>query len=109
MSDLISRQAAIDGVKTLHLVAWKNWHEPSLSANTVLDMIRELPSAQPQRMRGHWIIKDNPGTGWYRVTCSECGEDVTSNVPVIGYFPNAKVLWDFCPYCGADMRGGEQE
>ena len=48
MNDLISRQAAIDGVKTLHDVAWNNWHEPTLSANVVLDMIRELPSAQPE-------------------------------------------------------------
>lgn len=47
-SDLISRQAALDGVKTLHDVAWKNWHEPTLSANVVLDMIGELPSAQPE-------------------------------------------------------------
>ena len=46
--DCISREAAIDGVKTLHDVAWKNWHEPTLSANVVLDMIRELPSAQPE-------------------------------------------------------------
>lgn len=49
--DTISRQAAIDGVKTLHDVAWKNWHEPTLSANVVLDMIRELPSAQPEIIR----------------------------------------------------------
>lgn len=48
MSDLISRQAAIDGVKTLHDVAWKNWHEPTLSANVVLDMIRELPSVHQE-------------------------------------------------------------
>ena len=47
--DVIYRQAAIDGVKTLHDVAWKNWHEPTLSANVVLDMIRELPSAQPEK------------------------------------------------------------
>lgn len=65
-----------------------------------------LPSADVQPVRhGHWIIKDNPGTGWYRVTCSECGEDVTSVAPVIGFFPNARVTWDFCPNCGADMRG----
>ena len=49
--DTISRQAAIDGVKTLHDVAWKNWHEPTLSANAVLDMIMELPSAQPEIIR----------------------------------------------------------
>ena len=47
-NDTISRQAAIDGVKTLHDVAWKNWHEPTLSANVVLDMIRKLPSVQPE-------------------------------------------------------------
>ena len=57
-----------------------------------------------ERGNGKWIIKDNPGTGWYRVTCSECGEDVTSVIPMIGFFPNAKALWDFCPDCGAEMR-----
>ena len=55
--------------------------------------------------RGKWIIRDNPGTGWYRVTCSECGEDVTANAPCIGFFPHAKVIWNYCPECGADMRG----
>lgn len=58
---------------------------------------------------GRWVIKDNPGTGWYRVTCSECGEDVTSTVPVIGFFPNAKVVWDYCPNCGAKMNTEEGE
>lgn len=47
MGDLIGRQAAIDGVKTLHEVAWKNWHEPTLSSNVVIDMIKDLPSARP--------------------------------------------------------------
>lgn len=89
-----------DGKKAFHM---------AIESLELFGNSEQLPSAQPQRMRGHWIIKDNPGTGWYRVTCSECGEDVTSNVPVIGYFPNAKVLWDFCPYCGAQMDGGEQE
>lgn len=63
------------------------------------------PSTQSERKNGRWIIKDNPGTGWYRVTCSECGEDVTSTAPCIGFYPNAKVTWDYCPNCGADMRG----
>ena len=62
----------------------------------------ERVDAVPVR-HGRWIIKDNPGTGWYRVTCSECGEDVISVAPVIGFFPKAKVTWDFCPNCGARM------
>ena len=57
--------------------------------------------------RGKWIIRDNPGTGWYRVTCSECGEDVTATAPCIGFYPNARVTWNYCPECGADMRGEE--
>lgn len=55
--------------------------------------------------RGKWLIEGNPGIGWYQVTCSECGENVTSTVPVIGFFPNAKAIWDFCPWCGAKMDG----
>ena len=74
--------------------------------DTALKMGIEALKSNVQPVRhGHWIIKDNPGTGWYRVTCSECGEDVTSVAPVIGFFPNARVTWDFCPNCGADMRG----
>lgn len=74
------------------------------------NVINSLPSADVQPVRhGRWIIKDNPGTGWYRVTCSECGEDVTSTVPVIGFFPKAKVVWDFCPECGARMDGEQDD
>lgn len=67
MSNLISRQAAIKGVKTLHDVAWKNWHEPTLSANVVLDMIRELPSVQPKIIRCKnckWRNNQDGATGW---------------------------------------------
>lgn len=67
------------------------------------DMVEEMPTIEPKK--GEWIIQDNPETGWYRVVCSECGEDVTSNIPMIGFFPHCKPLWDYCPECGSDMRG----
>ena len=96
MSDLISRQAAIDGVKTLHDVAWKNWHKPTLSANVVLDMIRELPSVQPRN--GKWIEHEwAEKRGEILISnyeCTVCGEWVRENS-------------DFCPNCGADMREGD--
>ena len=98
--DLISRQAAIDALDEIEAEVadgygyqYAKWREYFV----------EMPSAQPQRKTGRWIIKDNPGTGWYRVTCSECGEDVTSTAPCIGFYPNAKVTWDYCPNCGAKM------
>ena len=116
MNDYISRQTAID--------ALMNDIEPfvivepgttcvigaGIKDSDVIKMLEAMPSADVQPVRhGHWIIKDNPGTGWYRVTCSECGEDVTSVAPVIGFFPNARVTWDFCPECGARMDGEQNE
>jgi hypothetical protein len=47
MSDLIDRQSAIDEVKRLHDVAWANWKETRISANTMIDALKDLPSAQP--------------------------------------------------------------
>ena len=73
--------------------------------NDAVSLVESMPSAQPERKTGRWIIKDNPGTGWYRITCSECGEDVTSTAPCIGFYPNAKVMWNYCPDCGARMEG----
>lgn len=70
------------------------------------NVVESIPIADVQPVKhGEWIIRDNPGTGWYRVTCSECGEDVTSTAPCIGFFPSAKVTWDYCPDCGARMDG----
>lgn len=85
-----TEQVYTNGVELVPIFRMKQWFEHS-------------------ERKGKWIIRDNPGTGWYRVTCSECGEDVTSTAPAIGFLPNAKVLWDYCPWCGADMRGETDE
>ena len=100
--DLISRQA-------VELRINEFLKNETYTEGMLRDDIHNLPSALPERNRGKWIIKDNPGTGWYRVTCSECGEDVTSTAPCIGFYPNAKVIWDYCPNCGADMREVDDE
>lgn len=91
--------------------ALKEWGEVvpltddgGIDINDFEERLVSMPTIEAEPVKhGRWIIRDNPGTGWYRVTCSECGEDVTSTVPVIGFFPNAKVVWDYCPYCGARM------
>ena len=48
---LIRRQAAIDEVKRLHDVAWTNWKETRVSANTMIDALKDLPSAEPEIIR----------------------------------------------------------
>jgi hypothetical protein len=48
VKDCISRKMAIDEVKRLHDVAWANWKETRISANTMIDALKDLPSAQPE-------------------------------------------------------------
>ena len=73
------------------------------------DWLNSLPTIDAEPVRhGRWIIKSNPENGWYKITCSECGEDETSVAPCIGFMPNVKVLWDFCPNCGAKMEDGDE-
>ena len=73
----------------------------------IKDTIARQPTVDPVK-HGHWIIRDIPGTYFYQITCSECSEDVTSSAPCIGFLPNAKVLWDYCPNCGAKMDEVEE-
>ena len=91
------------------LIKWlDNYYDSEkFTVGHISNMVKDMPTIE-ERKKGEWIIKDNPGTGWYRVTCSECGEDVTSTAPCIGFYPNAKVTWDYCPNCGADMREGQE-
>ena len=115
VGDTISRQAAIDALDVLcqehryripgkretygqYNEAWQDALDRAEGA------IFNLPSAQPERPKGHWIvwggmdIPENHG----RHICSLCGEfaPVRYEKPLIKEY-----LSDFCPSCGADMRG----
>lgn len=96
---------ADEAVKAVHdefdeCLVWDESGETT--ANEVENIILQIPTVDPVK-HGHWIIRDIPGTYFYQIICSECGEDVTSTAPCIGFLPDARVLWDYCPYCGAKM------
>ena len=63
-----------------------------------IDEINELPSAQPERKKGEWI--DETFKPWGLVhhpyKCDQCGE-------------HSEADYDYCPNCGADMRGEQNE
>lgn len=63
--------------------------------NLVVDLkdIEDAPSVVPSRAEGEWISKHN---GYW--TCSECG---------LSFLFYAK--GNYCPNCGADMRGGKDD
>lgn len=90
-NDLISRQAAIEKI----LGQPPEPHYPSWYA----EQIRELPPAEPKRMRGRWVGADTQ----CGIACSVCGvavDDFCHSADYIDLDYNP----DFCPNCGADMR-----
>jgi len=62
------------------------------------EFVECLPSELPERKKGEWLPAFNGcltgGTYWFE--CSKCGRIV----------PDIKAGgWNFCPNCGANMRG----
>lgn len=86
--DLIDRQAAID---ILEVAINDDWE-----FDYAKDRMIEL-SAQPERKNGEWTIDEDCEGKSRTVTCNLCGHEEFN-----WHNPN------FCPNCGADMRG-EQE
>ena len=102
--DCISRQMAIDALCD-YLVGKRCPDDGTLTCRLIEnEVINKLPSAQPERKTGRWI-PDN--TDYYRTKfiCSACGE--SEEVPTTGF--GYGTMWDYCPMCGAKMKGGEQE
>ena len=96
MSDTISRANAID--------AAKDWYDGLIcgSFKGLEKRLKSLPSAQPERKKGTWIPAFNGkftgGAYWFN--CSECGR-------IVPEVRNGG--WNFCPNCGADMKGEKDE
>lgn len=86
MDDLISRQDAIDALAF--------FTEKSPTGRTAQEVVKALPSAQPERKTGKWIIvTDSRGR---HAECPYCGE--------WKYHSSQK----FCGECGALMKGEEE-
>ena len=83
----ISREAAIAYAISgrVRIEDGEKW----IRVSEVRESLSNMPSAEPERKTGKWIDKNNEGVWNY---CSVCGEQAID-------------LYDFCPNCGADMRG----
>ena len=111
-NDVISRQAAIEAIdKIFPADPMRNDYTQGITCGAALaeEYIKQLPSAQPQRKRGKWIYgEDNPGTGRDGWFCSKCG-----HFELWDYSADMKSaelnLPNYCPNCGADMRGEQDE
>ena len=101
--DLISRQAAIDALD-------KRFDKIPMEQTTEILKLRKdlrgLPSIQSEQKRGRWIYgEDEYGIDGYH--CDKCGFFVPWDYThkFINYIED----YNFCPSCGADMRGEQDE
>ena len=95
ISDLISRQAAIDA---LRIAYWDDNIQSAKDDPCIVDamtdwairQIKALPSVQPERKKGRWVQNDN---GTY--SCSLCQS----------WIPEEQYCYArYCLYCGAKME-----
>lgn len=97
MSDLISRQVAIDALEEYEKrveTAEQLW-----TIRGCKDEILKLPSAKPERKKGKWIYDGEYKNGMMRMKCSICGT-------VIETFDSLSRL-RYCQNCGAKMEDKE--
>lgn len=104
IDDCINRQQAIDAVKNT-LSEYEGDYDCRSRYGVLADAVenlKNLPSAQPKHKTGHWIYRKELSKHGDMWSCSECNEKTT--VSVMG-----KPRHNFCPLCGADMRGETNE
>lgn len=101
MSDLISRQDAIDAVADYIHNVDKVYGTGRLAAEDCRDaahsVIDELPSAE---RKGHWIWSPKDIDGTVSGCCSNCS---FSHLFIGGH----TAQYNYCPNCGARMVGDE--
>lgn len=101
MSDLISREDAREAIEKLMDIHF----DRQVVLAKARDAIVSLPSAD--RPKGEWI---NTTSGEH-YKCSVCGcmasywFDAENSIEYYNYLDMSEWLSDFCPSCGADMRG----
>ena len=105
MSDLISRQDAIDAIDEIDwyhqnrnkdMVSGANSddHQAWFKSDDVYKALEQIPSAQPERKSGEWI-----DTEFLKLKECSCCHSRWGMYDVENF--------DFCPNCGARMTGGE--
>ena len=92
MSDNISRQEALKDAESWVAVDSREQH----MKKQVIEWIRNFPPAPEAQRRGYWRQYSHK----LARVCSCCGHDEPYK-----FADDDADIYNFCPHCGADMRG----
>ncbi len=71
--------------------------------------IERLPSAQPQRKSGQLLYHHTENIDEVKTAdvyfCSSCKKEVLKKIRFGMFSGELDIQYDYCPHCGADMRG----
>lgn len=103
MSDLIRREDAIKILSQRAEILRGEYGDLGGACSGALKIIKSLPSAETERKKGQWIeypdcLEYEDAYSDDHIVCSVCGH-------VYNICDNCTEEFDFCPHCGADMRG----
>lgn len=102
MDDLIKRSEAFDAIR--QWVKMHQYYHPFSKGKTIpvdeaIDQLERVQAEQPSAQKtGKWIEREDP-FGFFDTipVCSECGHTT-----------KMRERYNYCPNCGADMRGDEK-
>jgi rubrerythrin len=93
MSDLIERQAVLEGLASIAKAKAKSDAQKSMMGRTMF-FVEQLPSVSTEKT-GRWIKRENE-FGLFE--CSVCKDGYIDQPTCMG-----KPMFKFCPSCGAKM------
>ena len=101
---LIDKEAALDALmaERKHLLANGQMGAEHILTHHGYNIIDELPTVQPERIKGHWIEITSRN---HTYKCSVCGRLL---VNITDGKNNVAKNYPYC-HCGADMRGEQDE
>ena len=110
MSDFIRREDALNKFEkacTFDSVDKNGMKRGEIKTALTWEGIREIletiPSAEPEKKKGKWIHKEYFIGACY-AECNKCHQHTRGIAEDNGFGFNYK-FYNFCPHCGADMRG----
>ena len=109
-NDLISRSALKKKLQARHDNGEKDFDKGyNIGIETAVELIDSAPTISPYKAihdelnkeepKGKWIIIKSPLSNETIVKCDKCGDE---------FIGNDVEDYNFCPICGADMRGEDE-